>query len=211
LAHREQPTRNFAQAIAISYITLGIVCLINPLCHFCRGDYSFGVVQMATGFGDPIDTSATVLSAVAAAPLCSQNCLYGSCAREAFGSAGSLCLRFANLRTAVTLRLATKRDSSFMTQGIDMNRYISLTSNADDQPLYVDTTAPLHVLLDAAGYRIRAVTQFLENIAMRDERPVDPSTLQDLAQLCCITLRDGCDVMDVIARRLDAAPAGFAL
>jgi hypothetical protein len=92
-----------------------------------------------------------------------------------------------------------------------MNRYISLTSNADDQPLYVDTTAPLHVLLDAAGYRIRAVTQFLENIAMRDERPIDPSTLQDLAQLCCISLRDGCDVMDVIARRLDAAPAGFAL
>jgi hypothetical protein len=97
------------------------------------------------------------------------------------------------------------------TQGIDMNQYMSLTSNADDQPLYVDTCAPLHILLDAAAYRIRAATQFLENFAMRDEQSVDPATLQDLAQLCCIPLRDGCDVMDVIARRLDAAPAGTLL
>ncbi|MEN2397091.1 short-chain dehydrogenase [Pseudomonas halotolerans] len=92
-----------------------------------------------------------------------------------------------------------------------MNQYMSLTSNADDQPLYVDTRAPLHILLDAAAYRIRAATQFLENFAMRDEQSVDPATLQDLAQLCCIPLRDGCDVMDVIARRLEAAPAGTTL
>ena len=41
----------------------------------------------------------------------------------------------------------------------EMNRYMALTSNADDQPLFVDTSAPLHILLDTAGYRIRAVTQ----------------------------------------------------
>lgn len=92
-----------------------------------------------------------------------------------------------------------------------MNQYMSLTSNADDQPLYVDTTAPLHILLDSAAYRIRAATQFLENLAMRDELTIDPATLQDLAQLWCIPLRDGCDVMDVIARRLDAAPVGSTL
>ncbi len=74
-----------------------------------------------------------------------------------------------------------------------MNQYMGLTSNADDQPLYVDTTAPLHILLDSAAYRIRAATQFLENLAMRDEQTLDPATLQDLAQLCCIPLRDGCD------------------
>jgi hypothetical protein len=123
---------------------------------FCGGDYSLGVAQMATGFGDPIDTIPT-------------------------------------------------------TQGIVMNQYMGLTSNADDQPLYVDTTAPLHILLDSAAYRIRAATQFLENLVMRDELTIDPATLQDLAQLCCIPLRDGCDVMDVIARRLDAAPAGSTL
>ena len=92
-----------------------------------------------------------------------------------------------------------------------MNQYMGLTSNADDQPLYVDTTAPLHILLDSAAYRIRAATQFLENLAMRDELTIDPATLQDLAQLCCIPLRDGCDVINVIARRLDAAPAGSTL
>lgn len=89
----------------------------------------------------------------------------------------------------------------------EMNRYMALTSNADDQPLFVDTTAPLHVLLDTAGYRIRAVTQFLENLVMRGDIPSDSVILQDFAQLCCIPLRDGCDVLDVVTRRLDAEPA----
>ncbi|XVN16747.1 short-chain dehydrogenase [Pseudomonas corrugata] len=88
-----------------------------------------------------------------------------------------------------------------------MNKYMALTSNADDQPLFVDTTVPLHILLDTAGYRIRAVTQLLENLAMRGDISTDAIILQDFAQLCCIPLRDGCDVLDVIARRLDAEPA----
>jgi hypothetical protein len=88
----------------------------------------------------------------------------------------------------------------------EMNRYMALTSNADDQPLFVDTSAPLHILLDTAGYRIRAVTQLLENLAMRGDIPSDSVVPQDFAQLCCISLRDGCDVLDVIARRLDAEP-----
>jgi N-glycosylase/DNA lyase len=76
---------------------------------------------------------------------------------------------------------------------------------------FVANCNPADILLDSAAYRIRAATQFLENLAMRDEQTIDPATLQDLAQLCCIPLRDGCDVMDVIARRLDAAPAGSTL
>jgi hypothetical protein len=89
-----------------------------------------------------------------------------------------------------------------------MNQYMALTSNADDQPtLFVDTTAPLHILLDAAGYRIRAVTQVLENLAMRGEIASDSVILNDFALLCAIPLRDGCDVLDVIGRRLDKLPS----
>ena len=43
------------------------------------------------------------------------------------------------------------------------NRFKPLTSNCDDMPtLFVDTQAPLDVLVDAANYRINAVTQVLE-------------------------------------------------
>ncbi len=42
---------------------------------------------------------------------------------------------------------------------------------------------------------------------MRGDIPSNSVVLQDFAQLCCIPLRDGCDVLDVIARRLDAEPA----
>ncbi|ALI02831.1 hypothetical protein C1Y08_10475 [Pseudomonas sp. FW306-02-F02-AA] len=57
----------------------------------------------------------------------------------------------------------------------------------------------LHVLLDTAGYRIRAVTQILENLAMRGGITTDSVILSDFAQLCRIPLRDGCDLLDVIA------------
>lgn len=86
-----------------------------------------------------------------------------------------------------------------------MNDYMALTSNADDLPsLYVNTTQPLHSLLSTARYRIDAVTQMLENIAMRSDINADSIILSDFAMLCCIPLRDGCDVLDVVARRMDA-------
>lgn len=85
-----------------------------------------------------------------------------------------------------------------------MNEYMALTSNADDLPsFYVNTTQP-HSLLSSARYRIGAVTQVLENLAMRGEISTDSVILSDFALLCCIPLRDGCDVLDVIARRMDA-------
>jgi hypothetical protein len=60
----------------------------------------------------------------------------------------------------------------------------------------------IDVLYDAAAYRIRAVTQFLENLAFREEISSDAIVLHDFALLLAIPLRDGCDLMDVIGRRL---------
>lgn len=85
-----------------------------------------------------------------------------------------------------------------------MNDYIALTSETDGSPaLFVKASAPLNTLLDAANYRIRAVTQVLENLAMRSEITTDSVVLSDFAQLMCIPLRDGCDLLNVIAQRLD--------
>lgn len=87
-----------------------------------------------------------------------------------------------------------------------MNDYIALTSETDGSPaLFVKTSAPLDSLLEAAGYRIRAATQVLENLAMRGEVNTDSVILSDFAQLLCIPLRDGCDLLNVIAQRLDLA------
>ncbi|PIB53316.1 hypothetical protein [Pseudomonas sp. 2822-17] len=68
--------------------------------------------------------------------------------------------------------------------------------------LLIDTEAPLDALHDAAVYRIRAVTQVLENLALRDGISSDAVVLQDFALLLSIPLRDGCDLLDVIGRRL---------
>jgi hypothetical protein len=85
-----------------------------------------------------------------------------------------------------------------------MNQYIALTNNDSATPaLFVDTTAPLEILLDAATYRLRAVTQVLENLALRSEINSDAVVLSDFALLCSIPLRDGCDLLDVIGRRMD--------
>jgi len=88
------------------------------------------------------------------------------------------------------------------------NRFMALTSNCDDMPtLFVDTRAPLDVLYDAASYRIRAVTQVLENLSMRGSIECESFILSDFALLCAIPLRDGCDVLDVLGRRLKARPS----
>jgi hypothetical protein len=85
------------------------------------------------------------------------------------------------------------------------NRFMALTSNCSDMPtLFVDTHAPLDILTDAARYRIRAVTQVLENLSMRGSVECDSMILSDFALLCAIPLRDGCDVLDVVGRRLGA-------
>ncbi len=89
-----------------------------------------------------------------------------------------------------------------------MNQYMPLTGHDSTVPaLLIDTCAPLDVLHDAAAYRIRAVTQLLENLAFREQLSSDAVVLQDFAQLLAIPLRDGCDLLDVISRRLNADPS----
>ena len=84
-----------------------------------------------------------------------------------------------------------------------MERYIPLTGiDLVPASLLIDSEAPLDVLQAMAEYRVRTVTQVLENIAFRGEVDADCVVLSDFAQLLAIPLRDGCDLMDVIGRRL---------
>lgn len=84
-----------------------------------------------------------------------------------------------------------------------MKRYIPLTGiDLVPASLLIDSEAPLDVLHAMADYRIRTVTQVLENLAFRSELETDAVVLKDFAQLLAIPLRDGCDLMDVIGQRL---------
>jgi hypothetical protein len=47
----------------------------------------------------------------------------------------------------------------------------------------------------------------LENMSMRGSLECESFILSDFALLCAIPLRDGCDVLDVIGRRLRAQPS----
>lgn len=86
-----------------------------------------------------------------------------------------------------------------------MERYVPITGiDCTPASLLIDTQAPLDVLYATADYRIRVVTQVLENIAFRSEIASDTVVLSDFAQLLVIPLRDGCDLLDVIGRRLQA-------
>lgn len=86
-----------------------------------------------------------------------------------------------------------------------MNRYMPLTGHDSTIPaLVIDSQAPLDVLYDAAAYRIQAVTQFLENLAFREQISSDAVVLHDFALLLAIPLRDGCDLLDVIGRKLNS-------
>ncbi len=85
-----------------------------------------------------------------------------------------------------------------------MERYMPLTGiDLIPASLLIDTQAPLDVLQAMADYRIRTV----ENIAYRAELGCDTVVLSDFSKLLAIPLRDGCDLMDVIGRRLRAQAA----
>jgi hypothetical protein len=70
--------------------------------------------------------------------------------------------------------------------------------------LLIDTEAPVDVLHDTAAYRIRSVTQLLETLSIGEGISRDALLLQDFARVLAIPMRDGCDLMDVIGRRLRA-------
>lgn len=78
-----------------------------------------------------------------------------------------------------------------------MNRYMPITGiDCNIASLLIDTEAPLDVLHETAAYRIRTATQLLENLACNE------GVYSELAKVLVTSLRDGCDLMDVIGRRL---------
>ena len=86
-----------------------------------------------------------------------------------------------------------------------MARYMPITGIDCSIPaLLIDTEAPLDVLHETAAYRIRCVTQLLESLALCDIITDDQVLVRDLTRVLAIPLRDGCDLLDVLGRRLQA-------
>ena len=78
-----------------------------------------------------------------------------------------------------------------------MDRYMPVTGIDCRIPaLLIDTQAPLDVLHQNAAYRIRTATQLLESIACSE------GVHSELARVLVTSLRDGCDLLDVVGRRL---------
>lgn len=78
-----------------------------------------------------------------------------------------------------------------------MGRYRPVTGiDCTVASLLIDTEAPLDVLHETATDRIRAATQLLENLAFEE------GTYSELARGLVISLREGCDLLDVVGRRL---------
>ena len=78
-----------------------------------------------------------------------------------------------------------------------MDRYMPITGIDCNIPsLLIDTEAPLDVLHETAAYRIRTATQLLESIAFGE------GVHSELARVLVTSLRDGCDLLDVVGRRL---------
>ncbi|KQV21384.1 hypothetical protein ASC74_17180 [Pseudomonas sp. Root329] len=86
-----------------------------------------------------------------------------------------------------------------------MARYMPMTGIDCTIPsLLIDTEVLVDVLHDTAAYRIRSVTQLLETLSIGEGISRDALLLQDFARVLAIPMRDGCGLMDVIGRRLQA-------
>ena len=84
-----------------------------------------------------------------------------------------------------------------------MNRYIPLTAIDCLIPsLLIDAQSPPDVLHANAAARILAATQVLESLKRLDPHHADSIDLKQLAHACALLLRDGCDLLDVLGRRL---------
>ncbi|WP_409565571.1 hypothetical protein [Pseudomonas protegens] len=89
-----------------------------------------------------------------------------------------------------------------------MNQYMPITGHDCNIPsLLIDTQAPIDVLHDAAAYRIRAVTQLLENFAVSDEAPKGAVVLQELSLVCSICMRSINPTCPVVEQRSTVASA----
>jgi len=86
-----------------------------------------------------------------------------------------------------------------------MNTHMPMTNNDVDIPvLMVATQAPLDELHGSAASRFLAVTQMMESLASLDITQAKGADVQQLANAAAMLLRDGCDVMDVLGRRIRA-------
>jgi hypothetical protein len=86
-----------------------------------------------------------------------------------------------------------------------MNPHLPMTSNESEiAVLLVATQAPLEVLHGSAANRFLAATQMMESLSSLDISQAKGADVQQLAQAAAMLLRDGCDVMDVLGRRIRA-------
>ena len=84
--------------------------------------------------------------------------------------------------------------------------YIPLTAIDCTIPaLLIDRNAPLDVLHANATARILAVTQLMEMFSSREMQQADAVDLKHLATVAAHSLRDGCDLLDVLGWRLRPA------
>ncbi|MGO2284639.1 short-chain dehydrogenase [Pseudomonas lundensis] len=83
--------------------------------------------------------------------------------------------------------------------------YIPLTAIDCTIPaLLIDRNAPLDVLHANANAtaRVLAVTQLMETFSSREVQEADAVDLKHLAATAAVLLRDGCDLLNVLGRRL---------
>ena len=65
--------------------------------------------------------------------------------------------------------------------------------------LLIDRNAPLDVLHANAAARVLAVTQLMESFSSREVQEADSVDLKHMATVSAQLLRDGCDLLDVVA------------
>ena len=162
-------------------------------------------VNPAAGFGDPISKRRTgAIDPIAGAFFVPAMPCYGGRAWETFGSAGCLVAGSPTCVQLPPIRLATIGwQSQPLQRGFTMNHYIPLTAIDCLIPsLLIDTQSPPDVLHANAAARILAVTQALESLDRLELNDADSVDLKHLTHACAILLRDGCDLLDVLGRRL---------
>ena len=70
--------------------------------------------------------------------------------------------------------------------------------------MLIDTQTPPDVIHANAAARILAVTHLLESVSRLEGFNADSVDLKHITQAAALLLRDGCDLMDALGRRLQA-------
>ena len=70
--------------------------------------------------------------------------------------------------------------------------------------MLIDTQTPPDVIHANAAARILAVTHLLESVSRPEGFNADSVDLKHITQAAALLLRDGCDLMDALGRRLQA-------